>query len=157
MQRGNNEDLPMCVLVVENNLADRELLVRILGETHRSIRVSAVGDGDEALALLDKACRGEFPVPNLILLDLGLTKLSGREALRAIKADLRLKSIPVVVLTGSILEGDVANCYELGAATFVRKPAAFPDFVKVATRIRDYWLEAAVLPGPAREREETLR
>lgn len=106
--------------------------------------------GDQAVDYLFH--RGEFsqpntsPLPGIILLDLNLPGLDGRDVLRMIKADLNLRKIPVIVLTTSNAEKDIEQCYLDGANTYVQKPVELKDFILAITRLKDYWFEIAILP-----------
>jgi two-component system, chemotaxis family, response regulator Rcp1 len=135
------------VLLVEDNPADARLTAEALkeGNVHSVLRV--VADGVEALAYL----RREAPYrgaarPDIILLDLNLPRKSGREVLAEIKADPVLKAIPVVVLTTSQADTDVAQCYALHANCYVVKPVEFEAFVRVVHNFRAFWLNSVVLP-----------
>jgi len=109
-----------------------------------------VRDGEELMDYLNR--RGsfnngeKFPMPALILLDLNMPRKDGREALREIKADPRLRSLPVVILTTSNAEEEIARAYDSGANTFIRKPVGFDQFVDLMTGINHYWLKLARLP-----------
>lgn len=137
---------PLHVLIVENNSSDSEAIAKLVHQQSGSVRVSVARDGDEALAVLASAAGRPDGQPNLIVLDLGLVGLDGRDVLRAIKADPRLRHIPVVVFTGSNRMTDVRIAYESGASTFIRKPADFEGFARTVALILEYWAEAAVLP-----------
>jgi CheY-like chemotaxis protein len=101
----------------------------------------------EALAFLHReGDYGRAPRPDLILLELNLPRKDGRAVLAEIKADEGLKSIPVVVLTTSGSEDDIAQSYSLGTNSYVRKPMDFEDFVASVKSIHSYWLETATLP-----------
>lgn len=86
------------------------------------------------------------PCPILILLDLNMPKMDGREALKAIKSDPKLKKIPVVILTTSKSEEDILLTYELGANSFIKKPTNFHDFLKILGSLTEYWLRVVKLP-----------
>ena len=134
------------ILIVENNSSDSEAIAKLVHRRSGGVRISVARDGDEALLALASPARGAQGQPNLIVLDLGLAGRDGRDILRTIKADPRLRHIPVVVFTGSNRMIDVKMAYESGASTFIRKPADFEGFAKVVALIREYWTEAAVLP-----------
>lgn len=138
---------PIEILLVEDNPGD----VRLTQEAFRENKVRntfhTVADGAEALAFLRQeeeyaqACR-----PDLILLDLNLPKKDGREVLAEIKADVGLRSIPVVVLTSSEAEEDVAEAYGLNANCYVTKPMELDRFVDVVRSIQNFWLTFVKLP-----------
>jgi CheY-like chemotaxis protein len=109
-----------------------------------------VADGEELMDYLHR--RGRYadpassPEPSLILLDLNMPRKDGREALMEIKSDARLKSIPVVILTTSKAEEDVRRLYELGANSFITKPATFQGLAEMLRTLSQYWFETVKLP-----------
>jgi two-component system, chemotaxis family, response regulator Rcp1 len=105
-----------------------------------------VGDGEEALAILRETNAHRAARPALLLLDLNLPRLSGRELLAEIKADAELRRIPVLVLTSSRREQDVLACYDLHANCCIAKPVDFEQFLEVVRSIEQFWLTAAMLP-----------
>src|SRR3954451_19051068 len=130
------------ILLVEDNPGDAQLVRMAFAEAMPSARLSVASDGEAALAPLSD----EGP-PDLLLLDLTLPRLSGHEVLASIKADAALKRLPVVVLSSSQAEADVARSYELGAASHVTKPSDVDAlFALVETLVR-YWFGAVTLPG----------
>ncbi len=138
---------PAEVLLVEDNPGDVRLTTEALKEGRVLNQVHVVGDGVEALKFL----RREEPYtdavkPDLILLDLNLPRMSGREVLAEIKADEDLKRIPVVVLTTSQAEEDVLRSYDLHANCYVTKPVDLEQFLEVVKFIEDYWLMMVKLP-----------
>jgi CheY-like chemotaxis protein len=111
-------------------------------------QLHVVSDGVDAMAFLRQ--EGEYadaPTPDLILLDLNLPRMDGREVLAAIKADERLKTIPVVVLTTSDAEDDVQSSYNLHANAYVTKPVDFERFVDVVRQIDDFFVSVVRLPS----------
>lgn len=140
--------VPVEVLLVEDDPGD-VLMTREAFEEHRlRNHLNVVSDGEEALAYL----RGEgryagAPRPDLILLDLNLPRRDGREVLREVKNDERLRRIPVVVLTTSEAEEDVLRSYDLHANAYVTKPVDFERFVAVVRHIDDFFITVARLPG----------
>jgi CheY-like chemotaxis protein len=103
-------------------------------------------DGQEALDILHSHGNGEVPKPDLILLDLNLPRVDGREVLQEAKTDPDLRRIPIVVLTVSTEEEDVIRCYDTGVNTYITKPVRFEDFMKAVMTIDDYWVVTATLP-----------
>lgn len=139
---------PIEILVVEDNPGDVRLTTEVLKDNKIRNELHVAKDGVEALAFL--AREGEYsdaPRPDLILLDLNLPKKDGREVLKAIKSDPNLKRIPVVVLTSSKAEEDIARVYSLNANCYVTKPIDLNQFIKVVKSIREFWLTVVKLPG----------
>lgn len=134
------------ILLVEDNPADVEITRRALEKGQVRNELIVARDGQEALDILFAANNGEARCPGLILLDLNLPKVDGREVLEKVKADPKLKRIPVVVLTVSTREEDIVRSYDLGVNTFISKPVGFEEFIKVVTTIKEYWLIIATLP-----------
>ena len=135
------------ILLVEDNEGDVRLTREALNEGRIRNRLSVVNDGEQALAFLRRTgAHADAPRPDLILLDLNLPRLDGREVLAEIKADPDLKQIPVVVLTSSRAEQDLLRAYDLHANCFISKPVAFEEFIDVVRSIEDFWLTIVVLP-----------
>lgn len=141
---------PRPILIVEDSAEDFETMLRAfrkLGGTERLLRCES---GDEALDYLRR--RGRYadkttsPRPGVVLLDLNLPGTDGRDVLRDVKADPELKQIPVIVLTTSADERDIAECYRLGANSYVQKPLKVDEFGRSMQRLRDYWFDLALLP-----------
>jgi len=142
---------PITLLVAEDDDDDFLLARRALEGSRLANPIHRVRDGEELLDYLHHrstyAAPGSSPAPALILLDLNMPRLDGREALRAIKSDARLRTIPVVVLTTSRAEEDVLRSYELGVNSFIRKPVTFDGLVEALAVIKRYWFEIVELPG----------
>lgn len=138
------------VLLAEDNPAEQQLARRALERGVIPIDLRVVSDGEEALDYLHQT--GEYtdpqtsPRPALILLDLNMPKLDGRQVLEDIKADPQLRNIPVVVLTTSQHEQDVFRSYQLGCNSFITKPVEVHDFVEAVRELGSYWLRLVVLP-----------
>ena len=132
------------VLLVEDNASDAELALRALHRRHPAHVIVHVHDGAEALAFLRGeggfAGRDANHLPKVILLDLKLPKLTGLEVLRTIKSDPRLQVIPVVMLTSSCQERDLAAAYRLGANSYIVKPVEFDSFSEAVAQLGVYWL-----------------
>ena len=132
------------ILLVEDNPADAELATRALKKNNLANKLVWVKDGAEALDLLfgkgNYAGREQNNVPHVILLDLRLPKVDGLEVLRIIKNDERTKYIPVVVLTSSKEDRDVAESYKLGVNSYISKPVAFEAFARTVAELGMYWL-----------------
>jgi chemotaxis family two-component system response regulator Rcp1 len=142
-------DTPIGILLIEDSAADARLTREALAEAHLLDHLTVVGTGEEALEMLRDGGR---PRPDLILLDFNLPGLDGRDVLAEIKADPRLATIPVVVLTTSKADEDVLQAYRLHANCYITKPVDFETFIAVVQSIRDFWMGVVVLP-PHPERE----
>jgi CheY-like chemotaxis protein len=138
------------ILLVEDNPGDVRLTREVLKEGRIRNTLNVASDGVEALDMLHrKGVHANTKPQDLILLDLNLPKLNGREVLAAIKADPDLKHIPVVVLTTSSAEEDVLSAYDLHANCYITKPVDLDQFVRVVQSIEDFWLSIVRLPGDA--------
>jgi CheY-like chemotaxis protein len=133
------------ILVVDDSSADVRLLQEAVREQRLDADLTAVEDGEQALAHLRS---GNAP-PDLILLDLNLPRLDGREVLRILKRDPALLSIPVIVLSTSTSPADVRACYALHANAYLVKPMAIDDLSELVRAVRDFWLRLARLPAEA--------
>lgn len=142
------ENDPFHILLVEDNPADADLALEALSDTRSPLhRVSVVRDGEEAMQYLRR--EGPFadaPPPDLMLLDLNLPKKDGREVLAEVRADPRLRRLPVVVLTSSEAERDLTFAYELHANCFVSKPLDLDQFFCTLRAVKHFWLSIAKLP-----------
>jgi len=128
------------ILLVEENPADVRLTIEALKESPINTSLHIVEDGIEALAFLRKEGKyKDATIPDLILLDLNMPKKNGREVLKEIKHDRSLKQIPVVVLTISSAEEDIAKSYENFANCYVTKPLDLNQFVKIIHKIIEFW------------------
>lgn len=139
--------VPIEILLVEDNPGDSDLIIEFLDEARVTNHVSVVRDGEEAMDFLRR--RGRFADaarPDLILLDLNLPRKDGREVLAEIRADPLLESIPVVVLTSSSAETDIAKSYSLKANCYIIKPVDLNQFVSVVRSIENFWLTVVRLP-----------
>ena len=140
----NNVVKEVEILLVEDNPTDAELCIRTLNKNALADKLAWVKDGAEALDFLFAtgvhAQRGMISLPKVILLDLRLPKVDGKEVLRRIKADERTRSIPVVVLTSSREDRDVAESYQMGVNSFIRKPVEFEEFARTVKELALYWL-----------------
>jgi two-component system, chemotaxis family, response regulator Rcp1 len=135
------------ILLVEDNAGDVRLTREALKEGRIRNRLHVVNDGENALRFLRKQAEyAEVPRPDLILLDLNLPRLDGREVLAEIKNDPLLKQIPVVVLTSSRAEKDLLSAYDQHANCFITKPVGFEDFMDVVRSIESFWLTIVILP-----------
>lgn len=139
---------PVNILLVEDNPGDVRLTIEALRDAKVRNRLSVVGDGVEALRFLHREGQyADAPRPDLILLDLNLPKMDGREVLAAIKSDAELQTIPVVILTTSQAEQDILRSYALHANCYVTKPVDLDQFIHVVRSIEDFWLSIVTFPG----------
>lgn len=137
----------MEVLLVEDNPGDVRLTREALADSKEDIRFHVVSDGSEAIAFLHRQPPYQDAVrPDLILLDLNLPKVSGLDVLKNIKTDPGLKVVPVVVLTSSQAENDIAASYRLQANAFVSKPVDLDQFMRVVQAIDGFWLAVVKRP-----------
>ncbi|TBR22228.1 response regulator [bacterium] len=139
---------PLNILLVDDDAEDLELMRGALERAARPLRLDSAGNGEQALSILRK--EGPYsgaPDPDLILLDLNMPVMDGRQLLRALKRDEAFKRIPVLVLTTSGAEADVAETYGLGANCYITKPAGLAGLYKVADAIEAFWMTAVRLPG----------
>jgi CheY-like chemotaxis protein len=138
---------PISILLVEDNPADVRLTREALKEGKVRNELNVVPDGVEALSYLRQEGKyRDARRPDLVLLDLNLPRMDGREVLREVKSDERLKTIPIVVLTTSAAEQDVARSYGLHANSYVTKPVDLDEFIAVIRSIEDFWLTIVTLP-----------
>jgi two-component system, chemotaxis family, response regulator Rcp1 len=139
--------MPVAVLLVEDNPGDVRLTQEAFRDANRDVRLHVSSDGVEAMAFLRReGVHANAPRPDLILLDLNLPKMDGREVLTLIKQDPAFKSIPIVVLTTSGAEPDIIKCYQLQANCFLTKPVGLGEFEALVKSINDFWLEKVRLP-----------
>jgi len=143
------------VLMVDDDPDDRFLARHAFKQSGLQKDFQMVADGEELMDYLYR--RGKFANlekpswPCLILLDLNMSRKDGREVLREMKGDPDLRRIPIVVFTTSSDEGDIASCYELGANSYITKPAEFDSLVEVMTSLERYWLKVVRLPDHPNE------
>ncbi|MBL7875602.1 MAG: response regulator [Cyclobacteriaceae bacterium] len=140
---------PITILMADDDPDDRMLIKKALDQNQSKHSIYFVEDGADLMDYLHK--RGRYLMemvikPALILLDLNMPKMDGREALKLIKSDPELKRIPVVVLTTSKAEEDIFHTYDLGVNSFICKPVGFQELVEVAREIESYWFGTVVLP-----------
>jgi CheY-like chemotaxis protein len=136
------------ILLVDDNPADSDLTWLVLARSTRQNHISAVYDGEQAMAFLQRTGKHANAVrPQLVVLDLNLPRKDGRAVLDEVKADPDLRKIPVVIFTTSRSGRDVSRCYELGANCYVSKPGNLDDFRSVVRSIEDFWFGSASLPN----------
>jgi two-component system, response regulator len=154
MMMRDRHKIPITIVICEDDADDRLLTEQALKDAHISNELRFVGDGEELLDYLYQRGRfagetGQAPRPGLILLDLNMPKMDGREALQRIKGDVTLHDIPVVILTTSNLDADVVKSYRLGVNSFITKPVTFSGLVEAMNILGRYWLEIVALPTVA--------
>lgn len=130
------------ILLVEDNSDDVELTRRAFSRSGVVASLAACRDGVEALSYL----HSDRPLPNLILMDLKMPRLSGLELLRALRQSPRMAAVPVVVLTSSDLPEDIAQAYALGANSYIRKPSELSVLIDIIRQVSAYWLGLNQVP-----------
>lgn len=136
------------ILLIEDNEADVRLTKEGIKEAKIRNSLSIVNDGEAAMAYLNKQSPYQnTTTPDLILLDLNLPKMDGRQVLEEIKEDSNLKHIPVVILTSSNAEKDILKSYKLHANCYITKPIGLEQFVEVIKSIEDFWFSIVKLPA----------
>ena len=151
----NSDNKAIVILLADDDEDDRILTADALRVSKLANDLRTVNDGEELMDYLYH--RGEYaapassPRPGLVLLDLNMPRKDGREALREMKADPGLRSIPVVVLTTSKAEEDVERTYNLGANSFIVKPVTFDDFAEAMRVATEYWFQVVQLPAGMKE------
>ena len=139
--------MPIEVVLVEDSPGDVRLTQETFRDANRSIHLHVASDGVEAMAFLrHEGTYVHAPRPDLILLDLNLPKMDGREVLAHVKKDDILKTIPTVILTTSQAEADIVKSYQLQANCYLNKPVRFEEFETLIKRVNDFWLTSARLP-----------
>ena len=141
---------PVKVLLADDDTEDRQLTQTAFIENRLVNELDCVEDGEELMEYLHR--RGRYsnlqnvPLPQLILLDLKMPRKDGCEALKEIRADPDLRRIPIVILTASAAEGDIQLSYDLGANSYVTKPATFESLMELVKIINHYWFEVVKVP-----------
>lgn len=147
----NREGKAITILMADDDADDRQMTLEAFNESRLANDLRFVEDGAELMDYLLRRNKyvdpANSPRPGLILLDLNMPKKDGREALREIKADPRLRNIRVVVMTTSKAEEDIVRTYDLGAESYVTKPVTFTSLVDVVRTLGKYWLEIVELPA----------
>ena len=148
--------VPVTVLMADDDADDRLMMQQAFHDCRLSNPLQFAQDGVELMDYLRRRGRfaeaGCFPMPSLILLDLNMPRKDGREALRDIKSDPLLRQIPVVVLSTSRAEEDIARCYAEGANSFISKPVTFEGLIEAVCALDKYWLQIVDLPHVKAER-----
>lgn len=144
---------PVTILMADDDPDDRLMTQEAFAECRLRNPLKFVTDGEELLDYLNRRAPYDddhaYPMPGLVLLDLNMPRKDGREVLREIKADPRLQSIPVVILTTSKAEEDVVRSYRDGVNSFISKPVTFAALIDVVQTLGKYWLQVVDLPSEA--------
>ena len=158
LKGGGRSGPPVVILMADDDEDDRMSTAEALAVCGFPTELRSVVDGEE---LMDYLChRGKHavvatsPRPDLILLDLNMPRKDGLEALREMKGDPSLRSIPVVILTTSQTEGDIGHTYDLGASSFIVKPVTFDGLANIVKALFEYWFQIVRLPGGGKVRKQ---
>ena len=138
------------ILLVEDSPSDVRLIREALKETPVSVEITVAYDGVEAMNLLHLSEAGKAERPDLVLLDLNLPRKNGREVLAEVKSSPSLKQIPVLVMTSSRADEDIAQAYALNANCYITKPGDLGEYISVVRAIEDFWFLTATLPETPR-------
>lgn len=145
-----SDERPVVLLIADDDAEDRMLIKEALEESRLKNEIIFVENGEELMDYLHHkgkySNQEKFPPPGLILLDLNMPKKDGREALKEMKADPKLKHIPVVILTTSQAEEDIVKTYDLGVNSFITKPVTFQSLVDTMKTLSKYWFKIVELP-----------
>jgi len=138
---------PVRILLMEDDPGDVELILEALHDAKIALAIDHVSDGEEGMRYLRKeGAYAGATRPDLVLLDLNMPRMDGREVLEALKGDRGLRSIPVVILTTSDAEQDIMASYDLGANCYLKKPLGLDDFLHVVKSVENFWLTLVKLP-----------
>jgi two-component system response regulator len=150
--------MPVSILVVEDEPSHQELIVESIKEANVLNNIVCMDSGGETISYLKREGQysdsQKFPKPDLVLLDLKLPGIDGKEVLRFIKSNEETKRIPVIMLTSSARDKDIDECYMLGANSYITKPISFDDFVDKVKKIPLYWIlvnELSAVPEPVHD------
>jgi len=141
---------PASILLVEDNAMDVELILDAFKEARLNNEIFVARNGKEALQYMfgegAYADRKQYPLPDIVLLDLNMPGVDGHEVLKRIKSTEKLKRLPVIILTSSKDEGDRAMSYDNGANSYLVKPVSFGSFLNVVKQVSEYWLTLNIKP-----------
>lgn len=141
---------PAIILLADDNPADQVTVSRALEDSHINCHLQIVEDGLNALNFLNREApfdnASQFPLPDLILLDINMPLLDGLGTLRKIREQHTLRNLPVVMLTTSDNPDDIKNCYIAGAAGYITKPVNQNDFIKTLPRLNNFWYQLIAAP-----------
>lgn len=135
------------ILLVEDNIDDVDLTRESFRRTRRNIEIRHVDDGDKALQFLRKqGSYADAPTPDIVLLDLNMPNMDGREVLMEIAKDDQLKRLPIIILSTSSSAADLLTCYQLGCRSYLVKPVDFNHFQELVNQLCLYWFDTTRLP-----------
>ena len=153
----SNRARPVHILLIEDNPADAELMVEAMSQSKVRNQLTIARDGEAGMeAIYTRGDYAGMPQPDIILLDLNLPRLDGREILAQVKSDDAVRHIPIVVLTSSQAEEDVLRSYKLNANSYISKPLDFDRFMEIIRRLEDFWLEVVKLPARIETSEHSI-
>jgi chemotaxis family two-component system response regulator Rcp1 len=135
------------ILLVEDSPSDVRLIREAFKQSPFEVQITLARDGVEAMEYLRQSDAGLVKRPDLILLDLNLPRKNGREVLAEVKADPDLKQIPVLIMTSSKADEDVAQAYRLNANCYIAKPADLQEYLDVVAAIENFWMRTVTLPA----------
>lgn len=140
------------ILLVEDNPADQKLTIRALRRGKVETDLHIAENGEEALQYLrrdGKFANEKCPLPDLILLDINMPKVDGKQVLKEIRNDPELNMLPVIMLTTSNQERDIIDSYKLGVNAYINKPVTISDFLEAIRKLEEFWLQLIILPTQA--------
>lgn len=147
MNKPTTGNRPAEILLVDDNNDDVELTRMAFKKSRLLINMHRAKDGEECMAFLRKEGKfADVPTPDIILLDLNMPRMDGREVLKEISTDANLRHLPVVILTTSAEESEILKMYKLRCSSYIVKPVNFDQFVRVIQSLADYWLTVVILP-----------
>ena len=145
-----SERTPIVILLAEDDEEDAQMTLEALKKNRLGNDVRVARDGEQVMDYLRREGRfgngADAPTPGLILLDLNMPRKDGREVLAEIKSDVRLRKIPVIVLTTSKADEDIVRSYDLGVNSFITKPVTFAGLADAMRVVSEYWFEIVELP-----------
>jgi CheY-like chemotaxis protein len=147
MSKPLNGTRPAEILLAEDNDNDVELTRLAFQRSRLLVNLHRAKDGEECMAFLRKEAKyADAPTPDIILLDLNMPRMDGREVLTEISQDASLRHLPVVILTTSAEESEILKMYQLRCSSYIVKPVNLDQFLRVIQSLTDYWLTVVVLP-----------
>lgn len=141
--------LPVRIFIADDDSDDRLLIRDAFLEHCDSLRLTFFENGDDMVSGLAKAC-AHRALPQLILLDLNMPGKNGRDIIAELKGDTALRGIPIIILTTSRDESDIAACYDLGASSYIVKPVSYDELLDITRSLTHYWTKTSVLPGQSK-------